>query len=139
MHRKPSNVVYWTGAVTIALVAVVIWGPWTLNKVLWHIIYQSQNEVQDRIEVESPDHRYVATGYHVLGGATVANMTIVVIRPKGITTSHDSDDSVLIADNIAPFQISWTSPRLITVKCSSDRVYSKMTSWHDVKVQFVDE
>ena len=97
------------------------------------------SEITDRVDLESPDHRYVATAYHVLGSATVENSTIVVIHAKGQSWDDRTNQPVLIADNLKPFHLSWDQNRLLVVQCSLDYRYSQKWSWNDVTVQYVEK
>ena len=106
---------------------------------IYPLFYWPLSETKDLVKIESPDHQYVAAAYHVIGGATVADSTIVVLYTKGRNPFDRTNGAVLIADNLAPFQISWAQNRLLTVKCSMDRTYSKKTSWRDVSVQYIGE
>jgi len=96
-------------------------------------------ETKDLVNVESPDHQYVATGYHVFGGATVHDSTIVVVHAQGQSYTDRTNEPVLIADNIKKFNLIWSKNRLLVVECSLDNTYSKKSIWKDVTVQYVEK
>ena len=97
------------------------------------------NETKDLINVESPDHQYVATGYHVIGGAISDDSTIVVIHARAQSYTDRTNEPVLIADNIKPFNLTWPQGRLLVVECSLDNAYAKKSIWKDVTVQYVEK
>lgn len=99
--------------------------------------FVGMNETKDLVNVESPDHQYVATGYHVFGGATSQDSTIVVVHAQGESYTDRTNEPVLIADNIKPFNLTWPQNRLLVVECSLDNTYSKKSIWKDVTVQYV--
>jgi hypothetical protein len=131
---------------TILLVLLVIAVIWTILTVGRPVLLNGEfvalnyffpmSETKDLVNIESPDHRLVATGYHVIGRATVADSTIVIVHAKNESYLDQKNDPVLIADNLDSFHLSWAQNRLLVVKCSLDNIYAKKSSWHDVTVQY---
>jgi len=130
--KKILLIMVLAAAIVIGLSALVAGGGW----IFFSYLAKSQSEIKDLVEIESYDHQYVAAGYHVIGGATVADMTIVVVRPKESSLFDGTGAPVLIADNLSPFQILWTQNRMLEVKCSLDSTYSQKSSWRDVTVLY---
>ena len=100
-------------------------------------LFRGMSTMKDRVDIDSPDHRYVATGYHILGSAMDANMTIVVVHAKGQSYDDPKNDSVLVADNLSPFQLTWDGDQKLTVHCSLDQTYRKKDFWNDVSIEYI--
>ena len=102
---------------------------------------QGMSEIADRVDVTSPDGRYVASGYHVWGGATVSDSTIVEMRPNGWLVPKA--EYVLSVDMTKPgnnpFSISWMNGNHLDVKYTAGTICKKSNQWKDVTISFVEQ
>jgi hypothetical protein len=133
VRKAIYSILYGAALTAIGIAVLLVGGYWLL------VYFAPMSEIKDRSDVESPDHRYVATGYHIIGGATVSDSTIIVVHEKGQSYADRTNEPVLIADNLEPFSMKWESSRSLVVKCSLSNTYSKLTSWKDLTVEYSEK
>jgi hypothetical protein len=142
VSRKPRDLVWLRNVlifigllVLVGLACVVtpflIWPP---GQVL------GMYKIEDRIEAASPDGKYVASGYHVWGGATVQNSTIIEIRPKAGWFNQKSEAQLIVdmtqpGDN--PFGISWADNNDLVVTYTAGSTYIQKPKWKDVNIKYI--
>ena len=93
-------------------------------------------KIEDRMEVISPDGRYVASGYHVWGSAVVHDSTVFTLRQK---QSGTEETSIMVVDMTGPnnpFAMHWVDNTHLTVTYTHGSIYSKESSWKDVNVTY---
>ena len=89
--------------------------------------------VEDSVEVTSPDNKYIATGFHVVGSAVVHNSTIVQIRSNKFS---DEKHPVFVVDNLAPFNIAWTQNNELEVTYTEGPIHMQQFNWKDVAIKY---
>ena len=103
------------------------------------VSYLSYNRYEDQIEVTSPDSRYIAAGYHIIGGATTTDSTIVLIRSKGEPLDYDKNSLLFIVDNLGSFHLLWENSNELIVKYTRGPVYAQKFRWKDICVRYIAE
>ena len=98
------------------------------------------NIYTDSVEVVSPDKRYVAIGFHVIGGATTRNSTIIQLRSNNFFGG--TKIPVFIVDMIHPdnpFNISWVKKNELVVTYTPGSIYIQKFSWKDVTIKYIQK
>lgn len=121
---------------SILIVAAVWLGPY----LFWDFIdYLGSSQYEDQVEMASPDGRYVAYGYHVIGGATVSDSTFVMIRTKGEALDYKKNDLLFVVDDLGPFKLIWKNNTELLIKYTPGPIYMQTFSWKDVSVKYISE
>jgi len=130
MMRIVRGLVYIGVVFAVVAAGALIWYGWALDG------FAGTSKIEDRIEVTSPDGRYVASGYHVWGGATVQNCTVFTLRQKQPGTDEMSIMVVDMTGPNNPFAMHWADNTHLTVTYNHGSIYSKESNWQDVRVSY---
>lgn len=120
----------------VAACVVITFSVWPPGQLL------GMYKIEDRVEVVSPDGRYIASGYHLLGSAVVHDSTIFLIRPKNGWLYGKGDEDLLIVDMIGsdnPFSISWANNKELVVTYTSGSIYLQKFNWKDVAIKYIEK
>jgi hypothetical protein len=101
------------------------------------VSYLSYNKYEDQIEVASPDSRYIAAGYHIVGGATTTDSTVVLIRSKDELLDYDKNSLLFIVDNLGPFHLFWKNNNVLIIKYTPGPIYTQEFRWKDVGIRYI--
>lgn len=91
-----------------------------------------RSTLHETMRITSPDHMVDAVIATVDTDATVATPTKLFIVPTG--TKITDTESVLVADNLQNFTVSWQSSKKLVVSFSSGRVFSFTNFWESREV-----
>lgn len=121
--------------VSIAFAAMVtetvVFSIWPIGQIF------GMYRIEDSVAVESPDHRYVATGYHLIGSAVVHSSTLVEMKAASFFAGET--EAVFIIDNLKPFTISWTNKNELTIQYSGAEIYLQKSNWKDVTIKYLQK
>jgi hypothetical protein len=94
------------------------------------------SQIRDTVAVKSPDNRYIATGFHVIGSATVHNSTVIQIRTNAFLRKGDP---VFIVDDLGAFNISWARKDELTVTYTTGPIYLQNFDWHGITIKYIQK
>jgi hypothetical protein len=120
-------------ALAVLLLAGLVFGPPAFDAI---VSYFSYNQYEGLIEVSSPGGEYIASGCHIIGGATTTNSTFVEIRLKGEERDYRKNEVVFMVDNLGPFDISWMNDRVLVIRYVSGPIYIQKFQWKDVGIKY---
>jgi hypothetical protein len=97
-------------------------------------------KIEDFVDVPSPDDRYIATGFHVLGSAIVHDTVVVQLRLGNERYDAKNKDSLFILDDTSSshsFNLSWASDNELVVTYTPGSIYLQKFSWKDVTIKYI--
>jgi hypothetical protein len=94
--------------------------------------------VADKVELTSPNGRYVATAFSVNAGATASLLRVVSLRESGTSFSRFRREIFTVSGDVL-VNIGWSPEGILLIDCQgcqSDRIEARLDTWGNVRIQY---
>lgn len=110
-----------------------------LEPLLFGYLTAHTNKIRDVVETPSPDGRTIVASFHIFGGATTQDMTMVVIRPRGESFDPDHNFCLLSMDGLEKTKTVWNDSGHVTINYENKSYpYARVPAWNGIIVTFSD-